>query len=222
MSVAIAKKQNALSDLIYQQLFDDIVSGKLKPGQRITELQIAKHEGVSQAPVREALKRLAEDRLITLVPRSGCFICKITRKEADYLFEIRKRLEVLALEFAFDKFDLEEVARLREKMLACEKMKEKTLVRRALEIDDQFHSLICKVSGSVDLELIVGKLRARIQMLRIREAKDPARARDALKRHIQILDAILTGKRRDAIKLLACHIDETGLSVQESFTNEEK
>lgn len=210
-------EKKAISDLIYEKIYNQIVSGKLSPGQRITELQIAQTQGVSQAPVREALKRLAEDRLVNLVPRSGCYVCKITKEDADYLFEIRKRLEVLALELAFEKFDMDMITELCDKMKGCLKLQEKTLVKRALKFDDQFHSMICEASGSVDLTIMVGKLRARIQMLRIRAARDPLRAKEALKRHIQILEAIISRKRREAIKLLTCHIDETGLSVQESF-----
>lgn len=220
MKTQLAKK-NALSDMIYEKLYTQIVNGKLDPGQRITELQIAQAEGVSQAPVREALKRLAEDRLVDLVPRSGCYVCKITRQDAEYLFEIRKRLESLALEYALDRFDTERVILLREKMLACSELDEKRLVRRALELDGQFHSMICESSGSVDLELLVSKLRARIQMLRIREAKDPTRAKISLLRHIEITDAILDGDRNAALELLAKHIEETRENVLENFINDE-
>lgn len=209
--------KQAISDVIYQKLYSRIVSGKLRPGQRITELQIAQDEGVSQAPVREALKRLAEDRLVTLKPRSGCFVCKITAEEANYLFEIRKRLELLALELAMPRLRCEEATDLRNKLRNCRKLPQNQFVRKALELDDQFHTFLCKSSGSEDLIILVAKLRARIQMLRIREAEDISRAKESLDWHIHILDAMIAGQKKKAMQSLAKHIEETQQNVIAHF-----
>ncbi len=211
----------ALSDKIYEKLYRRIVSGKLKSGQRITELQIAKSEGVSQAPVREALKRLAEERLVDLVPRSGCYIAKLTREDANYLFEIRKRLESLSLEYAFDKFDMQKVEKLREKFKKCLAIEQSKMVLQELKLDEQFHSLICESSGSRDLQVLTSKLWARIQLFRIREATDFCRARSALDSHIKILDAILAGNTKKARHLLVEHIESSRRYVLKTFVEED-
>ena len=215
------KASNALSDKVYQKLYRRIVSGRLKSGERITELQIAKSEGVSQGPVREALKRLAEDRLVVLVPRSGCYIAKLTSKDANYLFEIRKRLESLAMKYAFDKFDLKTVEMLREKFKKSLELERNKMVVQELKLDEQFHSLICESSGSRDLQALTSKLWARIQLFRIREATDFGRARSALDSHIKILEAVIEGKKKQAERLLVEHIENSRRYVLKTFVEED-
>lgn len=213
------QNRQALSDVIYDKITARIIRGKLQPGQRITEMQIANREGVSQAPVREALKRLAEDRLVTLKPRSGCFVCKITAEEANYLFDIRQRLESLAIELAMRKLAHEQASELLEKLLDCRQLPAEKLVRRALVLDDEFHTFLCEASGSEDLQRLVAKLRARIQVLRAREARDSSRARESLGWHIRILEAMVEGNRKKALADLHDHIEETRRSVVARFTD---
>jgi DNA-binding GntR family transcriptional regulator len=215
------RSNNALSERVYRALYRQIVTGRLKPGQRITELQIAESQGVSQAPVREALKRLAEDRLVELVPRSGCYVTKLTREDAGYLFDIRKRLETLAMEHAFRRLDLARVGDLREKFVQCLELDDARLVQRELKFDEELHTLIYETSGSRDLQSILSKLRARVQLFRIREATDITRAKFALNRHIEILDAVLAGDRRKAVQLVGRHIEDARENVLKNFVDDE-
>ena len=217
MKIVPTRTNNGLSDKVYRSLYNRIVTGRLKPGQRITEMQIAKSKGVSQAPVREALKRLAEDRLVDLVPRSGCYVCELTREDVDYLFEIRKRLESLALEYAFENLDPKRVQNLRQKFNECRELGKHKLVQKELKLDSLLHSMIFEASGSKDLQVLLNKLWARIQLFRIREATDLARARLALKRHIEILDSILARDMKKAQGLLLQHLEESQQNILEHF-----
>lgn len=215
------KISSALSDKIYQKLYKRIVAGRLRPGQRITELQIANSEGVSQAPVREALKRLAEDRLVELVPRSGCFIANPAKEDIICLFDIRKRLESLALEYAFDRFDLKKAKKLREQFEQCLTLEQSKMVSSEIKLDEQLHEFICKSSGSDDLYSLISKLLARIQLFRIKEAANIERARLAIDQHIKILDAIINGDRVQAEQLLLYHIEESQHYFSKIFEKEE-
>ena len=217
MIKAAVRSNDGLSEKVYQSLYHRIVNGKLKPGERITEMQIAKSHGVSQAPVREALKRLAEDRLVDLVPRSGCYVCELTREDVDYLFEIRKRLESLALEYAFENMDTKRVQNLRQRFNECRELDEHKLVQNELRLDSQLHSMIFEASGSRDLQILLNKLWARIQLFRIREATDVVRARLALERHIEILDSILARDMKKAQGVLLQHLEESQQNILERF-----
>jgi len=199
-------KHNSLSDTVYDFLYRRIAGGKLKPGQKITELQVAASHGISRSPVREALKRLAEDRLVKLVPRSGCYVCELTHDEVAEIFDIRKRLECLALEYAFPRFNRKELEDLGTKFQRCLKLDESSLAKEELKLDSHLHAMICNASGGRNLQDMLGKLRARIEMFRAREAA-ASRARLALEHHIAILDAILAGDRKGAVRFLEKHID---------------
>ena len=217
MIKAAVRSNDGLSEKVYQSLYHRIVNGKLKPGERITEMQIAKSHGVSQAPVREALKRLAEDRLVDLVPRSGCYVCELTREDVNYLFEIRKRLESLALEYAFENMDTKRVQNLRQKFNECRELDEHKLVQNELRLDSQLHSMIFETSGSKDLQILLNKLWARIQLFRIREAADMVRARLALERHLEILDSILARDMKKAQRVLSQHLEESQQNIVEQL-----
>ena len=202
------KRHNALSDTVYEGLYAKIVSGRLKPGARITEQEVAEAEGVSRAPVREALKRLAQDRLVELVPRSACYVHRLTRADVEDLFAIRKDLERLAMQRAFGRFGRAEVESIRQMFARCLSLDDKRLARRELALDVEFHRLIHLASGSVIIQDMLDKLWARIQVLRAREAMRGGRAKVALEGHIAILDAILAGDKRKALRLLDEHINE--------------
>ena len=112
-------KPLSLADKIYQNIYKKIVSGELKPGTKITEMGLSQSEGTSRSPVREALKRLADDRLVTLIPKSSCYISRPTPEEVEVLFEIRRRLECLALEYAFNQFDKDKLVALKQDFNDC-------------------------------------------------------------------------------------------------------
>ncbi len=157
--------------------------------------------------MREALKRLAEDRLVDLVPHSGCYVCELTHEEARDILEIRKRLELLALEYAFDRFDKAKLENLRNDFKKCLELNKAKFVKKELQLDAKLHSLICETSNSQDLQFFLNKLWARIKVFRVQKTTDPEVALLALKSHVRIINAIITGDRERSLKLLTEHID---------------
>jgi len=207
------KRDHSLSERVYRAVYGRIVSGKLKPGEKITEAGISAWMGVSRAPVREALKRLAEDRLVVLVPRSGCFVADVGAEEIEEIYEIRKRLESMALEYAFERLDVERARELKNKFTRCRRLGRTELVRTEIQLDSRLHNLIAQASGCENLQEMLGKLRARMQIFRVREADYIDRAKAALTEHLAILRAILDGDKNKAIKRLAAHIEQTKKNV---------
>ena len=210
------KHDVSLSYNLYQTLFQQIVNGKLEPGQRITEATLAQTTGTSRTPVREALKRLAEDRLVVLVPRSGCYVAQLAPDEIEEIYEIRKRLEVMALEFAFDKTDRDKVRKLRQKFGDCDSCGHDTFHKREIQLDSQLHNMLAEQSGCPNLQEMLGKLRARIEMFRVKQADLAARTRTAFEEHKAILDAILDNDKDAALTALTNHIENTKLNVLNS------
>jgi len=211
------KKDNSLSGIVYQAIYKQILAGKLKPGEKITEAGISNSMEISRAPVREALKRLAEDHLVTLVPRRGCFVSELNANEIEEIYEIRKRLECMALEYAFEKFDLRAIKELRKKFMDCKKKSGAQFVKSEIQLDSQLHNLISRSSGCPNLQEMLEKLRARVQMFRVREADYLERAQDAWKEHIRILDMIIASDKKNTIKSMAMHIEHTCKNVLTKF-----
>ena len=208
------KIHNSLSEKVYEEIYRQISLGKLPPGQKITESQISQAMGISRAPVREAFKQLADDKLIMLVPRSGCYISKISSSEISEIYEIRKLLECMALEHAFDKLNLKQIAELKNKFQEClDEEDEDVLIKKTILLDNQLHSIISKASECQNLNEILEKFRARIQLLRIKNSSIKGHAKRAITEHLGIINSILDRKKQDAINLLTQHIENTKIDL---------
>ena len=213
MKMPDLKKDHSISQIVYDALYKQILAGKINPGQRITEAAIAQSMGISRAPVREALKRLSEDRLVRLVPRSGCFVADLSAQEIEEIYEIRKRLESMALEYAFDRFDMQAIEDLQQRLRDCSRLGPEQMVSQAVRLDGRLHTMILQHSGCPNLQEMLDKLRARVDILRVRQANYTERARDALQEHLAIIGAVLAGDENEAIRRLQLHIEHTKNNV---------
>ena len=217
MKLPNLKKDNSISRIVHQSIYKQILSGKLKPNDRITEQAISKSMGISRAPVREALKRLAEDRLIVLEPRSGCFVADLPKEEIEEIYEIRKRLESMSLEFAFNNLDYKQIKTLKKQFLEAGKLSPRDMVKKETKLDSKLHSLIIENANCPNLKEMLGKLCARVEVFRVKEANYTHRAEKALKEHIKILNAIIAGDMAKTIKELQVHIENTKNNVLNTF-----
>jgi DNA-binding GntR family transcriptional regulator len=111
--------EGLLSERVTNSIRKLILSGELQPGSRIGQEQLAEQFGTSRIPVREALKRLESDGLVSLVPNSGAWVAKLDLSECIEIYKIRERLEPLALSEAvahMTEEEIDELARLVERM----------------------------------------------------------------------------------------------------------
>ena len=207
------KRDVSLSEYVYQVVYKQIVKGNLKPGEKIAEARLAESMGISRAPIREALKRLAEDRLVVLIPRSSCHVADPSPEEIAEIYEIRKRLEVMALEYAFDHLDHKTVEGLSKEFERCQRMSPPQFAKKEVQLDVEFHSLLAERSGCRTLQDMLGKLRARVQKFRVQEADSSERAKEALREHAWIIDRILAVDKAGALEALSDHIEHTKENV---------
>lgn len=106
-------KHRSVQDLVYVEIRSQIISGKLKPGEPIRQNEIATTLGVSRMPVREALRNLEAEGLVTFYPRRGVVVTLISIEEFEEIYRIREELEVLAIRWAIECFDELDLRRLR-------------------------------------------------------------------------------------------------------------
>ncbi len=148
----MAAPSNALkSDEIYTQLRSQILSGELPPGHWVVESELSRQLGVSQAPVREAVRRLAQEGLLTHQPRRGNFVASISDQEQREARVVRQRIEALAAELAATAASPAEVDRL---FFHVEQMREAVAANdmvRFRENDVLFHRTMVEISGNTVL-----------------------------------------------------------------------
>jgi DNA-binding GntR family transcriptional regulator len=136
-----------LSDLVFQRLRDAIIDGRLAPGWWLRQEALAQELGVSQMPVRDALKRLVGDGLAERIPYRGVRVVEFSPEDIMDMFAVRMVLEGLAVRYAAPRISDEELERLRENLrLAAQHSRQQQMARRR-ELNDEFHLTICRASG---------------------------------------------------------------------------
>ena len=104
----------SLSENLFNELRSDILKGKLKPGEKITEQRVCNEYSVSRTPVREAFQKLEIDGLIETIPNRGAFVVGITHRDIQDMYELRKAYEAIAVRWAIERITDEEFAALKE------------------------------------------------------------------------------------------------------------
>jgi DNA-binding GntR family transcriptional regulator len=135
----------SLKDEVKQKLRDDIIKNKLKPGDRIVETEVARGLGISQVPVREALRGLEEEGLIKTIKYKGAFVTEINPVEMYHMFSLRAEIETNAIEFILPKLTKKDFGELYD---IVDKMKcgKKDYVVQS-ELDMEFHRTIIEWAG---------------------------------------------------------------------------
>jgi DNA-binding GntR family transcriptional regulator len=128
----------AASHRIAASLRDDILTGKYSPGERIIQEELAEQFGASRLPVREALRMLEADGLVTLVAHTGAWVSRLSLAECEELYQIRERVEPLLLRCSLPNLTDTDVERLAE---LTDRMQESRDVEEFLRLDKEFHLL---------------------------------------------------------------------------------
>lgn len=132
---------------LYAALRDQIVRAELTPGVRLSEAELGERLGVSRTPIREALGRLRDDRLVEVRPQIGTFVARISPAAvADAQF-IREALECTAVRVAAELADEESMAQLEENLRAQERSSDRADIDSWQLLDDTFHRHLCDLSG---------------------------------------------------------------------------
>lgn len=186
--------QRNIDSRVYDILTEQIVSGQLEPGARITEEQFAAELGVSRTPVREAMRRLAQDELVELLPRKGIRVKQLGRQDAAELYEIRGILEGLAASRAATRMTDRDIRGLEALAGKARAELANGNPEPAFEFDAQLHRLILERSGNKRLQKMLGNLNNLVSFFRREVGREKQRAAEACEEHEKVLAAL---KRKD-------------------------
>ena len=155
-----------LRDVVFNTLRDAILTGKLVPGERLMENQLAEKLGVSRTPVREALRMLELENLVELVPRKGAQVLDMSEKDIINILEVRGVLEGLATGLACKKMGAEGLAELKSLEERFEKAISEKALEEIAEIDEQFHNVIFASTDNDKLIQIFNNLQIQLYCYR--------------------------------------------------------
>ncbi|WP_280152884.1 GntR family transcriptional regulator [Piscinibacter sp. XHJ-5] len=178
----------------------------LAPGQWIDEMALARDWQISRTPLREALKVLAAEGLVTLVPRQGCKVTELSEEDADELFPVMALLEGRCAYEAVQKAtpaDLKQLRRLHE---ALEKHAAAKNVDGYYRANHEFHTKVQSLADNRWLDRTTGDLRKFVRLLRGRQLHWPGRIEESIGEHRQLIDAMEKGDAQRAERLMHDHL----------------
>ncbi len=190
---------------VYQILREEILNGSLQEGQWLQELEISRRLGVSRSPVREALRELSADGLVSEIPNKGVFVRTFTTKDIEEVFEVRVLLENHAIESLYrlsdnDRMRLEET--IKELRSAYEDGDRRLYIRK----DSELHKLFISLSGNELLHSMYERVDCVIQRFRIYSLEEEKRFSDSLDEHERIVSYILEGRLLEATQVNREHL----------------
>lgn len=206
-----------LREIVFETMREAIISGQLKPGERLMEVQLAEEMGVSRTPVREAIRKLELEGFVVMVPRKGAYVADISTKDIADVFEIRAALEALAAGLAAERITDEELEELQRTLVKVSKSAESHDLENLIQVDTEFHDVLYKASRNERLVQIISNLREQIQRFRSTTLAAPGRMKDALEEHKKIVDAISERNVALAAQLAQEHIENAENSMLEAI-----
>jgi DNA-binding GntR family transcriptional regulator len=193
---------------VVAELRQAILSGQLKPGERLVEERLAEGLGVSRNPVREAIRALASEGLVEVTARRGASVLRLTEQEARETIEVRALLEGHNARLAARHRDKEIIRRIEKVLKRGTRAVAAGRFDQLLELNQEFHRELYAAGRNTVLGDLVQKLRERTAMLFA--PTDPSRQARSWQDHAAILRAVIDGDERAAAALAAEHVMRAG------------
>lgn len=135
-----------MSTSLLAKMQEDILTGRLKPGQKIVEQELCRKYDVSRTPIREALRQLEADGLVENILNRGAFVIGMSDQDFEDMFEMRKAYEIQAVKWAIERITEEEMERLEETFEFMEFYTMRNDIEKMLVINSGFHQVIYEAS----------------------------------------------------------------------------
>jgi DNA-binding GntR family transcriptional regulator len=216
--------RRVLREEVREQLIDDILTGRLTPGTRIVETKLAQEFGVSQAPVREALRDLELFGFVTSSPFRGTQVREISTEDLLEIYPVRAALEGVAARAAATRIDEETLARLQKWIEAMRQAAANGDHRAHVDADFQFHQAIIKASGNRMLQHVWQTMRlATTTFVTHSMTQLTHRSLHEIgERHVVVLDALRARDPQLAEVTMRRHIEEPGDWIRDAVAEAKK
>ncbi len=214
----MAEQRISLSQQAYEAIKRKIVSLELPPGAPIDEAALREELGIGRTPIREALLRLALEKLVVIMPRRGTFVSDVRLSDLQRLTEVRLTLEALAMRLAAQRGTEHHWQRMEAVLAQAPWNSEETDNETWIRIDERCHEITYEATANPYLKDTLAMLYAhslRLWYVALREIGD---MREAIREHAHILDALRAGDGDRAAQLMHRHILAFHEEIQATMT----
>jgi DNA-binding GntR family transcriptional regulator len=196
----------SIADQIFERLEREILIGEHSRGDILTEMKLSEKLGVSRTPIREALRRLAQENIIEMTPK-GAVVIGISREDLKAIYEMRYRVEGMAANLAAQHITPESAQELRSIVDLQEFYTLKGDAENIKNMDSAFHEKMYELSKTPPLCSILKEMHKKILKYRRASVSNSSRAEHSLQKHRAICEAIANGNAELAEMLVTFHID---------------
>jgi DNA-binding GntR family transcriptional regulator len=196
-----------LREMVYEELKMQILKGSIIPGTRMMEDELAEEMGVSRTPIREAIRKLEKEGLVTIEPRRGAYASMISTEDMVEILEVRQDLEGLAAYFAANRMTDEQMAELKEVSNNYNEAVKRGKMEDMIKYDTRFHHIIVESCRNKILVQMIEQLQELVLRFRYIYYDNFRRAENMPEEHEAIVAAIAEGDADKARAAADIHID---------------
>jgi GntR family transcriptional regulator, rspAB operon transcriptional repressor len=208
------RKSGDLNDTVYRMLKEMILSGRLRPGNRLVHQDLADQLSVSRTPVRESLERLYQEGYAGRRPRRGYHVAEFNTADARDLYETREALEIFAFRKTCERgFSRAAISRLQALNRDYARMFPESVSRRRLQLDEEFHLTLAGFSTNPFLCRTLAAVFEKIGLKRRLDGYGLIVNDDPLRDHQALVQAIADGRLDEAEQVLTHHIRQACLRL---------
>lgn len=186
----------SLSARVFRKIRKDILAGKYAANEELKEKTLGEELGVSRTPVREALRQLELEGLVSIIPNKGAYVVGVSLKDIKDIYEMRSLLEGLCAKWAAGHITKEQLAELEENIYLSEFHAAKENWEQILALDNRFHEVLYEASESKELMHVLKDYHQYVQRIRKITLARPDRVKASTEEHKMIVEAL---KNHDAV-----------------------
>ncbi len=208
MRIALHDRVNGLStgDQVYAALRSAIVSAELEPGRRLSENELAELLGVSRTPVREALARLRDERLVAIVPQLGTFVTLISPAAVEDAAFVREALECAAIRRTTERVTDAGLTELQANLAAQERAEEQGDAEAFDTLDEALHRLLAELSGHEIIWYLARRANGHLDRIRGLSLPEPGYLGEMVAEHRELIAAIAAADADRAEAMMRHHL----------------
>ncbi len=207
MPTTPAKRTTSLKNQAYLKIKELILDTTFPPNEFLSERKLSSLLGMSKTPIKAALERLEQEGFVHVSPQQGIIVRELSIKEVADQFELRTALELFVIRQIAGQLSKKQTTEIKRNLSSQRKAAVNERVKRLVELDAQFHLMLCCVSGNQAIVDCLSQHQARMHRVIFEVmSRVPERLRDAVDEHEKIFTAIQQGEAAKAAKLLKRHL----------------
>ena len=215
-----AEKRFTLVERVIEQIREAISSGRLKPGDRLVEAEIASSLEIGRNAIREAFRYLENEGFVTIIPFKGAHVTLQSKGEVQQMFEVMSGLEGMCARLATQKMSQKDFKKIESLHADLEKYYKNNEPEKYLKTNWTFHGLIQKLAKNAVLDQVINDLRQKIFLYRAKQLLQPNRFEASINEHRLVLEAFRKKDSNEAELRMRQHLTRQGDALMENNTDE--